>query len=193
MSTWARCSPGRHGTDRGFALIETLVATLLLACGVMAAAYLAIASARVQAASRRNGLVTQLARDKMEQLRALAWTSDAAVVPVTDWSSDVAAAEPTPSGGTGLGLSPPDSLSTNVPGFCDFLDAQGRWMGRGSTAPSGAAWVRRWSVTPVAGLSDTLAVAVVVTPAMPSDADGVRGARTMAGARLLSIRARRAR
>jgi hypothetical protein len=177
----------------GFALIEALIATVVLAGGVMTTAYLAAASATVMAASRQNGLVTQLARNKMEHLRALAWTSDAAVVPVTDWSSDVTAAEPAPSGGLGLALSPADSLSTNVAGFCDFLDAQGRWLGTGTTAPRGAAWVRRWSVTALPGVADTLAVSVVVAPAAPSDADGVRRARTIAGARLLSIRTRRAR
>lgn len=182
----------RSGTT-GFALIEALIATVVLACGVMTTAYLAIASARVAVASRQNSLVAQLARTKMEHLRALAWTSDAAVVPVTDWSSDVAAAEPAPSGGVGLGLSPANSLSTNVAGFCDFLDAQGRWLGTGPTAPPGAAWVRRWSVTALPGVADTLAVSVVVAPAAPSDADGVRRARAIAGARLLSIRTRRAR
>lgn len=183
---------GRSGAN-GFALIEALIATAVLACGVMTTAYLAVASAKVVAASRQNGLVTQLARNKMEHLRALAWTSDAAVVPVTDSSSHVAAAEPAPIGGVGLGLSPSDSLSTNVAGFCDFLDAQGRWMGNGTTAPRGAAWVRRWSVAALPGGADTLAISVVVAPAVPSDADGVRRARTIAGARLLSIRTRRAR
>lgn len=190
---WDRPRVGDASGANGFALIEALIATAVLACGVMTTAYLAAASAKVVAASRQNGLATQLARNKMEQLRALAWTSDAAVVPVTDWSSDVTAAEPAPSGGAGLGLSPADSLSTNVAGFCDFLDVQGRWLGTGTTAPRGAAWVRRWSVTALPGVADTLAVAVVVAPAVPSDAAGVRRARTMAGARLLSVRTRRAR
>jgi type II secretory pathway pseudopilin PulG len=189
----ARPSDWLPPADSGFALVETLVATLVLAAGVMALAYLAMSSARAQVASRQNGLVTQLALDKIEQLRVLAWTSDAAVVPVTDWSSDVAAQEPAPAGGTGLGLSPPGSLSTNVPGFCDFLDAQGRWLGSGGPAPPGAAWVRRWSVTALPDLADTLALTVVVAPAVSADADGVRRARTIAGARLLAVRTRRAR
>lgn len=187
LSREERCTPA------GFALIETLIATLILAIGVQAVAYLAFAAARVQAASRQSVLAIQLARDKMEQLRALAFTSDAAIVPVTDLSSDVSAEEPTPSSGRGLGLSPPGSLATNAQGFCDFLDAQGRWLGAGSTPPPGTVWVRRWSIAPLSAPADTLALTVIVSPAAASNDDGVRLGRDRNGARLLSIRTRRAR
>lgn len=193
-STVQASSRSRGVDEAGFTLVETLVATLVLAGGVMAVAYLALASARVQATARQNSVVAMLAREKLEQLRAMAWTSDAALVPISDWSSDITTQPEMATGGPGLGLSPAGSLVSNVSGFCDFADGNGRWVGGGTAPPPGATWVRRWSVRAMAELVDTLALEVVIVPAQERDASaGASLMRPIAGARLLAVRTRRAR
>jgi prepilin-type N-terminal cleavage/methylation domain-containing protein len=181
---------------RGFTLIEVVIAISLLAGGVLAATSLVLAAARAGAAAQRISLAQLAARDKLEQLRALAFTSDAGLVPVTDWSADLTVTPPLPEGGVGLGLSPGDTIAANVAGYCDFLDADGRWLGRGTRAPAGAAWVRRWAVTAVAGLPDTLALRVIVVPVRWPDATAaadLAAARGVNGASLIALRSRRAR
>ena len=131
--------------ERGFSIVEATIAVSLLAIGVAALAQLTIATGRANTASQRSAIAQQAASERMEQLRALAWTSDGGVVPVTDWSSDLATT-PASTGGVGL-ASAPATLATNTPGYCDFLDADGRWLAAGTPHPAGAAWVRRWSVT----------------------------------------------
>ena len=178
--------------QRGFTLIEVTMATALLACGVSAVAALSLASANASVAARQNGMATVLARAKMEQVRALAWTSDAVLVPVSDWSSDLSRALPAV-GGSGLGVSPSGALAANVAGFCDHLDAYGRWVGDGTSAPVAAAWTRRWSIEPLAGApAGTLRFEVVVLPA-PRSAARLSSASRLNGARLIDVRARRAR
>src|SRR3954467_3971670 len=180
--------------ERGFSLIEAVVAVSLLPTGVSAAAQLALASARANASAQRAGVVQQAAREKLEQLRALAWTSDAGLVPVSDWASELTTTPPQPAGGLGLGISPGDTLSSNVQGYCDFLDANGMWLAGGTRAPAGAAFVRRWSVQTVDSLADTLALNVIVVPVgVRSSAAAVAAARGVNGAWLIGMRTRRAR
>jgi prepilin-type N-terminal cleavage/methylation domain-containing protein len=72
----------------------------------------------------------------------------------------------------------PDGGSTAC---CEFFGAGGVMLGNGPTAPVGTEYVRRWSIDPCAGCSDSARVLQVwVTP---------RGA---AAVRLLSVRSRRA-
>lgn len=176
--------------ERGFSIIEATIAMSLLAIGVAALAQLTIASGRANAASRQATIAQQAASERMEQLRALAFTSDGGVVPVTDWSSDLTT---TPASTSGVGLaSAPSTLAANTPGYCDFLDADGRWLAGGTRSPVGAAWVRRWSVTPVDSLADTLVLRVIVIPATAARAE-VAAASNMNGAWLVAMRTRRAR
>jgi hypothetical protein len=65
--------------------------------------------------------------------------------------------------GFGLTPSPAGTLGTNVPGFVDFLDVGGRWVGTGITPPPRATFIRRWAVTPLPAGSDSLALQVLVT------------------------------
>lgn len=159
----------------GFSLLEALVATLLLAGGVAALAWLAVASSRVQAAAREQGMATRLARDKMEQLRALAWTSDVVGSAVS-----------------GLVASPPGTLAANMPGFFDALDAAGHEL-PGDARVGEAAWVRRWAVAPLETVSEAMSLQVVVVPAAFAGDTGVRRMRAVGGARLYGVRARRTR
>ena len=99
--------------ERGFSIVEATIAVSLLAIGVAALAQLTIATGRANAAARRATIAQQAASERMEQLRALAWTSDGGVVPVTDWSSDLTTT-PASTGGVGL-ASAPSTLATNTP------------------------------------------------------------------------------
>jgi prepilin-type N-terminal cleavage/methylation domain-containing protein len=149
--------------DRGFSLIEVLVATIVTTIGTMALAQLCVASMRMNQDARTTTLATVLASQKMEQLRALAWTSDALGVPVSDLGTDTTVVPHSSSGGTGLSASPSGTLGMNTPGYCDFLDESGRTLGGGSAPPSGTAFVRRWSIAPgTPAASDTLAIQISV-------------------------------
>jgi prepilin-type N-terminal cleavage/methylation domain-containing protein len=179
--------------EHGFTLIEAITAIVLVGIAATGVAQLLTMASRAAAATGASAVLQQIAREKMEQIRALAWTADG-VVPVSDWSSDLTITPTSSSGGSGLGASPPGTLAGNVGGYCDFLDATGHWMAGGDHAPGGAAWVRRWSIEPMAGLADTLFLQVVVVSAhAASDRAGVVGGRSLDGARLLSIRTRTSR
>ena len=176
---------------RGFSLIEVLVATTVTTIGTLALAQLCVMSMRTNQGARATTLATVLASQKMEQLRALAWTSDALGAPISDLATDTTVVPHSSSGGTGLSTSPPGTLGVSTPGYCDFLDENGRSLGGGTAPPSTTAFVRRWSIArgpPVAG--DTLVIQISVIPV---------GRRSLAGSivrgpdevRLLGIRTRK--
>jgi prepilin-type N-terminal cleavage/methylation domain-containing protein len=149
--------------NRGFSLVEVLIATTVTTIGTVALAQLCAISIRMNQDARATTLATLLASQKMEQLRALAWTSDALGVPISDFATDTTVVPHTSSGGTGLTASPPGALNVNTPGYCDFLDENGRALGGGTAPHAAAAFVRRWSITPVApAATDTLAIQVSV-------------------------------
>ncbi len=179
---------------RGFSLLEALFAVTLLAVGVGSVAHLSILSGQAVRAARQADTLQRLAREKLEQLRALAFGRDEGGVDITDSSSDLTQTPQAPAGGPGLTTSVGDPLLSNVAGFCDFLDVHGRWLASGTSAPVGAAWVRRWSVQALTGLPDTLLLQVVVLPAhIVGAADTVAVARNASSAWLVDIRARRDR
>ena len=166
----------------------------LLAVGGAGLASLALASGRANQSARQADVAQRAAVERLEQLRALAWTSDGAVVPVTDWSSNLTLAIPAGTGGPGLGASPGDTLAATVAGYADFMDADGRWLGGGATPPADAAWVRRWSVQALSAPRDTLLLQVTVVPARTTSAvTAVASARAVNGAWLMDMRTRRAR
>jgi type II secretory pathway pseudopilin PulG len=177
--------------ERGFTLAEAVIAVSLLAVGVSALAQVILASGRASTWAQQAAVVQQAARERLEQLRVLAWTSDNGGVPISDFSSDLSTTPPRPAGGVGLGISAVDTLLTNVAGYCDFLDVNGHWVAAGVRAPRGAAWVRRWSVLPLA--DDALLVQVLVVPAGTRAGATVATARGTNGAWLVDIRTRRTR
>jgi type II secretory pathway pseudopilin PulG len=178
--------------ERGFSLLEAVIAVSVLAVGVAGLAQIVVLSARTNRAAGRAAVAQQAARERLEQLRSLAWTSDGNV-PVTDWNSNLTTTPPT-GGGPGLATASDATLATNTAGFYDFIDASGRWMTGGPSAPRGAAWLRRWSVSTLDELPDVLVLQVVVMPATESAIDGeLAAARSGNGAWLVSIHARRSR
>ena len=177
--------------DRGFSLIEVLVATTVTTIGTLSLAQLCAMSVRLNQSAQTTTVATVLASQKMEQLRALAWTSDALGAPISDLATDTTVVPHSSSGGTGLSVSPPGTLGVNTPGYCDFLDENGRALGGGTAPPATTAFVRRWSIAPgPAAPTDTLAIQISVIRI---------GSRSLAGSavrgpdevRLLGIRTRR--
>ena len=149
----------------GFGLLEAIIACgliVVLAAGVAQLTLASVAAVR-QAGERTTALL--LAVQKMEQMRSLAWSRDlTGSGPVSDLTTDLTV-DPPGAGGAGLRAAPADSLDRDVPGYVDYLDGRGVWVGAGARPPSGAAFVRRWSVRAAPGASgDLLALDVVVLP-----------------------------
>ncbi len=146
--------------EAGQALVETLVASAVivtLAAGAAQVAGMTAASIRTGGAQ---GMAIFLAAQKMEQLASLAWTYDASLQRVSDTTTSLAVDPPAP-GGTGLLPSGP--IARAGAGHTDYLDRDGAWIGSGANPPAGTAFVRRWSITPVAWApNDTLRLEVAV-------------------------------
>jgi len=64
--------------ERGFSLVETLIATSLLAGAIVTLAQFVGAAAQSGSAARARAATTWMAEQKMEQLRALPWAAIAA-------------------------------------------------------------------------------------------------------------------
>jgi type II secretory pathway pseudopilin PulG len=150
----------------GFSLMEVVVSIGLLTVVSLGVAQLFATSTRANLTARGSTSTTALAEQKMEQLRSLTWGFDdqGQGLPVTDTTSNIAVS-PMAQNGSGLNPSPADSLEHNAPGFVDFLDANGQWVGTGSTVPRTAVYIRRWSIQPVpTNPNNTLVLQVLVTP-----------------------------
>jgi prepilin-type N-terminal cleavage/methylation domain-containing protein len=150
----------------GFSLVEVVIAMCLLTVMSLGVAQLFATSTKANLTARGVTSTTPLAEQKMEQLRSMTWGFDdqGQGLPVTDTTSNIAVNPPTQSG-TGLNPSPTDSLERNTPGFVDFLDAGGNWVGTGTEGPATTAYIRRWSIQPVpTNPNNTLVLQVLVTP-----------------------------
>jgi prepilin-type N-terminal cleavage/methylation domain-containing protein len=169
-------APRSSDRDAGFSLIEVLVAMIVVVPAMVGAAGMATVAACAVRDARLESMAVALASQKLEQLRALDWNADdtANGPPSSDTTTDVTR-DPPVAGGIGLAASPPGALSQNVPGFVDFLDVGGRWIGAGATPPPSATFVRRWAVMPLpVDPADTLALQVLVTTVV-ADRRGGRG------------------
>jgi type II secretory pathway pseudopilin PulG len=119
-------------SERGFSLLEALVATAVLATGIATLAQLAFMAMRATERARLVSFATIVAEAKMEDLRATAVASD----------------DPMPH-------SPAGSLEANTAGFCDFLDRYGSPIPGVGDPPPNAVYVRRWSIGGV-GVNPTI-------------------------------------
>lgn len=173
-----------HGIvgEAGSSLVEALVAASVVLTVAAGVAQLLIWSRRAVWGAGTETAAVSLAVEKLEQLRALEWRVDAAGIRHSDRTTNLSAAAPA-ANGTGLQRSPPGALARNTPGFMDFVAADGGWRGSGPGTPAGAAYVRRWSITPLEiDPDDTLILTVAVTPladveARASGSGGGHGAR----------------
>jgi len=162
---WDESDTTSRQTDAGFSLIEVLVAILLMGVMALGVAQLFAVSIRAASGARHQTSTTVLAAQKMEQLRALTWgfDEDAQGLPVSDTTSNLAN-EPITGNGNGLNPSPVNSLDVNTPGYVDYLDARGQWVGTGGAPPAGTVFIRRWSIRPLpTNPNNTLVLQVLVT------------------------------
>ena len=192
-------APAKSSFNRsaGFSLVEVVISMGLLMTVSLGVAQLFAASTRANLMARGQTSTTALAVQKMEQIRSLTWGFDlqGLGLPLTDTTTNLAK-YPHTADGPGLNPSPTDSLDRNTGGYVDFLDANGAWVGT-DTAPNTAAFVRRWSITPLpTNPNNTLVIQVLVSPVANENsrrttADGTR--RRMAGDALItSVKTRKA-
>ena len=149
--------------ESGFSLLETMIATLLLAGALASTAHLFVVATRSNLNSQRQTFASTLALEKMEQLRGLAWGFDEIGLPISDYTTNLALDPPDADGGTGLSQSPDNSLAANVDGYVDYLDRYGQTLGGGTDIPDGTTYVRRWSIEPLpTNPNNTLILQVIV-------------------------------
>jgi prepilin-type N-terminal cleavage/methylation domain-containing protein len=184
----------RWSADAGFSILEVLVAITITAVAVAGLAQMFAISARANTSARMTTYASVLAQQKMEQLRGLTWGFDLVGLPLSDYSTNVTVAPEAPSDGVGLTQSPADSLEKNFGGYFDFLDSYGNSLGGGESAPSGTAYVRRWSIEPLpSNPNNTLILQVLVTQPKDRGADpAARTRRLPDEARIISVKTRKA-
>jgi type II secretory pathway pseudopilin PulG len=156
----------QHTSVLGFALLE-VVLTSAIATTIAAGACVVLAMT-IQASHRARvrTVATMVAARKMEELRSLAWTHISTSAPAISMSSsDVTtdlSNDPATDDGPGLLRSPAGTLTSNVDGYVDYLDATGGWVGRGSSVVPPTVYIRRWAVQPHPSDPDNLLVFEVV-------------------------------
>jgi hypothetical protein len=116
-----------YGDSRGVALLEALIACMLMATALAALVHLVTRATTQSLAMRRSATALVLAQAKLEELRALPWRYDAAGAPI---SSPL------------LDISPPATLANTVDGWMEVLDR----FGDPVDEEEGAGFERRWSV-----------------------------------------------
>ena len=150
--------------DAGFTLVETMIATTVLAGALMLLGEVVLAATRATGDAAALSYATVLAAQKLEQLRTLAMNVDASGLAVTDTSTNTAAVPEAAIGGTGLAPSPASAADVNTAGYVDFLDGAGVSLGGGGAQPTGAVYVRRWSILALpSNPDDTRLLQVVVS------------------------------
>lgn len=168
------------------------MASAMLATAVVGAAGLIALGGQAVRHARIHSLAAPLAAARLAELRALPWSFDNAGSPVSDLTTDLSV-EPAAPGGAGLRASPIDALARDTPGYVDYLDATGRWVGGGAAAPPAAVFVRRWSIQPLAADPlDTLVIQVLVLPVTQARRARAQPGRGPGEVLLASVRTRTA-
>ena len=137
---------GAMQTAAGVSLVESLVALALAVTVTAGVGPVLITASRTVDDARTRTTEMYVGAAKLEQLLGARLDGDTdsaggADVLVTDRSTDLGVDPP---GTTGNGLDVPgtDTLTTLVPGYLDYVDARGRWVGAGATP--GATYLRQW-------------------------------------------------
>jgi hypothetical protein len=173
-----------------------LVSMGILAFGALSVAQLFAVATTANFASKSQTSTAMLAVQKMEQLKSLAWGFDQSAanlgLPLSDTQTDLS--QPTPTGGgKGLNPSPGNALDENVPGYVDYLDANGVWAGNGSAPPANAYYIRRWAITPLpTNPNNTLVFEVHVTTVRQVDLNQAGQPRWGQDSHLVSVKTRKA-
>ena len=183
----------RCASTRGFSVVEVLVATAIMASALVGLAQLFLISTRANMSARTATMASVLAQQKMEQLRGLAWTFNAAGQAVSDFAANLTVVPERPGGGVGLSASPAGALGANTAGYVDYLDRTGNWVGTGAQPVPGTVYIRRWSITPVPMDPNNLIVLQVRVLHVNGRAAAPRdGARLPDDSHVVCLRARRA-
>jgi type II secretory pathway pseudopilin PulG len=139
--------------EAGFSLVEAVLIAGLAASLAAGVAQVFGMSARASRIARVQTVAAVLAAQKMEQLRSLTWAHAPGGEPLSDTSTNLAS-DPPSGGGAGLDPAPPGTLDTDTPLYVDYASAAGAIVpSRGA-----AAYVRRWSIAPLASDPDNLLV-----------------------------------
>ena len=123
----------RNSSPDGFTLIETVVATAILVTALAGIAQLLVLSVRSTRDAGSQSAALIAAHDKLEALRALAFSYAADGSPVT-------ASE--------FGVRDSGSLDDDTPGAADHVDADGAVLDEDHD-DQGAVFTRRWRITPL--------------------------------------------
>ena len=183
-------------SEAGFSLIETMVATTLLATALVSTAQLMVIATVANQNAQRATFSATLAQEKMEQLRGLSWGFDDLGLPINDYATNLAVDPAHPTSGVGLTPSPGDSLASNMVGYVDYLDRHGKAVAGGITPPVDAWYVRRWSVEPLPTNPNNTLILQVVSFSVRDRANtgtGVVLDRVRNEARLVSVKTRKSR
>ena len=136
-----------NSSPDGFTLIETVVATGILVTALAGIAQLLALSVRSTRDAGSQSAALIAAQGKLEALRALAFTYDAAGSPVTAPEFDVRNS---------------GSLDDDIPGAVDYVDANGAILDEDNEG-HGAVFTRRWRITPLdAFVPEAIAIEVCV-------------------------------
>ena len=168
-------SPRRGRGHDGFSLVEVLVALGLIVILITSLAPLFALAAASNVAARARTAAALLAEEKLEELRELPFGVDRAGAPVTDLATDTKG-DVFASGGTGL--TPGGSVDITVANYSDYVDLFGH-----RTDAARAAFVRRWSIQPLAS-DPANAIVIRVVVIRPADKTALH---------LLAVRTRKAR
>jgi type II secretory pathway pseudopilin PulG len=186
-----------NSSSRGFSLVEVVISMGLLTAVSLGVAQLFALTTRANLIAKGQTSTTAMAEQKLEQLRGLTWGFDleGQGLPLSDTTTNLAVYPPAHNG-SGLNPSPSDSLEENTPGFVDFVDGSGTWVGTGTTPPASAVYIRRWSIQPLpTNPNNTLVIQVLVTP-VASESARVESAfsrtRMVGDALLVTVRTRKA-
>jgi type II secretory pathway pseudopilin PulG len=142
-----------HTNDRGFTLLETVVATGILITALAGLAQLFILAAHLTRQTSASGAALAAAQEKLETLRGLAFTYDEGAAAVTAPS---------------LQPSPPTSLDEDQDPYVDWVG------GDGQPVPTAAAasYLRRWRVSSLgATVPHSIAIEVCVFRIVNADRD----------------------
>jgi prepilin-type N-terminal cleavage/methylation domain-containing protein len=186
-----------NSSSRGFSLIEVVISMGLLTAVSLGVAQLFALTTRANLIAKGQTSTTAMAEQKLEQLRGLTWGFDleGQGLPLSDTTTNLAVYPPAHNG-SGLNPSPGDSLEENTPGFVDFVDGSGTWVGTGTTPPASAVYIRRWSIQPLpTNPNNTLVIQVLVTPVASESArleSAFSRTRMVGDALLVTVRTRKA-
>jgi type II secretory pathway pseudopilin PulG len=178
----------------GFSLVETLVATTLMATAIVTLAELFALSTRTNVSSRNTTYAAVLAEQKLEELRSLVWGFDTQGLPISDTSSNTAVSPVEATGGTGLKPSATTTLKEDTTGWVDYIDAYGNKISNAQNQQQQVVYTRRWSVTPLpTNPNNTLVLQVLVTRNKDrGQANDGNVSRLPEEARMIAVRTRKA-